>query len=183
MRALQKHGERVTMKGKKTCRLPACCSTCPQSPLEPLGKAPRRRKRPRSLYPAEIHALRRTRSRQHTHAAPACSLSTISDSIPRLNCAYATHFALPPCATEQTHTQAVPVDTPLPMAPRNPLPLNPVAVPKIHPMIHGPMKPLTVAPITCHAQTSPPQLPLFHTIPRQLHPPPTRLCSLDSISV
>jgi hypothetical protein len=40
------------------------------------------------------------------------------------------------------------VDTPLPMAARSPLPLNPVAVPKIHPIIHGPMKPLTVAPIT-----------------------------------
>jgi len=47
------------------------------------------------------------------------------------------------------HTQVVPVDTPLPIAAFNPLPLNPVAVPKIHPMIHGPMNPLTVAPITC----------------------------------
>ena len=187
MRALQRNRELVTMKGKITCRLLACCSTCPQSPLEPLGKAPRRRKRPRSLSPEEIHVLRRTRSRQHTHAAPTCSLSTIYDSITRLNLltssAYAAHFSLPPCTMEQTHTQAVPVDTPLPMAPRNPLPLNPVAVPKIHPMIHGPMKPLTVAPITCHAQTSPPQLPLFHSIPRQLHPPPTRLCRRDSISV
>jgi hypothetical protein len=168
-RGRREGGERADHRGlcpnsprSLRCRHPSCCSTCPSRLPGIPALTPQHRKMLHSSCP--VHVAHHTRAGQRPYVVCHLRRARGGGIALRRGISSSTHWTGrgPACGCSGTHgsstpsthaacilTHAVPVDTPLPMAPRSPPPLNPVAVPKIHPMIHGPMKPLTVAPRTC----------------------------------